>query len=384
MGHPSRFLCVCISLLHDRYHGGWLAPNIYFLGGSGCIRVNGLRIAGASGIFKEHHYKLGHYERLPYSDSSLRSVYHVRSYDVFKLSLLSPNPAVCISHDWPEGIANYGDKEGLLRAKPFFKDDIAKGELGNPHMMSLLKQLRPAWWFSAHLHVRFQAEVDHVGKGVSNWATGNVVGVHRGDRGGGRGHGRGRGRGRGRGGRVQGGQGGHHYGLPRPINEDEIRMDDDDMPVPAPSIPTHNPEEIIMEEDLERSEQPEASVNSTPPEGVPTNGDQAQEEKLISREPVLSTSDQPLDQSASPGLILFDTTKFLALDKCVPNRAFLDVSQITIDVSKKLIRFSDHNDPFRKHGSPSQTHLRSRMARDIACAPFLALPRKSSCHASAT
>ena len=344
---------VYTSLLYCRYHGGWLAPNIYFLGGSGCIRVNGLRIAGASGIFKEHHYKLGHYERLPYSDSALRSVYHVRSYDVFKLSLLSPNPAVCISHDWPAGIVNHGDKEGLLRAKPFFKDDIAKNELGNPHMMSLLKQLRPAWWFSAHLHVRFQAEVDHVGKGVSNWAAGNVVGVYRGDRGGGRGHGRGRGRGRG--GRVRSGPGGHDYGIPRPINEDEIRMDDDDdVPVPAPSISTHNPEEIIMEEDLGGSEQPEASVHSAPPEGVPANGDRVEEEKPISREP---TSDQPLDQSASPGLILSDTTKFLALDKCVPNRAFLDVGNFTVDVSKKLIRSSDHNDLFRKHGSPPQTYL---------------------------
>lgn len=370
-----------ISLIHHRYHGGWLAPNIYFLGGSGCVRVNGLRIAGASGIFKEHHYKLGHYERLPYSDSALRSVYHVRSYDIFKLSLLSPNPAVCVSHDWPEGIVNHGDKEGLLRAKPFFKDDIAKNELGNPHMMSLLKQLRPAWWFSAHLHVRFQAEVDHIGKGVSKWAAGNVVGVHRGNRGGGRGHARGRGRGRG--GRVQGGRGGYYYNQPKPINEDEIRMDDDDdIPVPAPSISTHNPEEIIMEEDSGRSEQPEASVNSAPPEGVPRNSDLSEEEKPISREPVLSTSDPPLDQSASPDLILFDTTKFLALDKCVPNRAFLDVGEFTIDVTKKLIRSSDHNHPFRKHGSPSQTYLRSRMARDIARAPFLALPRESSCHAS--
>jgi len=306
-----------------------LAPNIYYLGGSGCIRVNRLRIAGASGIFKEHHYKLGHYERLPYNDSFLRSVYHVRSYDVFKLSLLSPNPAVLISHDWPSGIVDHGDKEGLLRAKPFFKDDIAKGQLGNPHMMDLLKQLRPAWWFSAHLHVRFQAEVDHVGKGVSKWAEGNVVAVYKGDRERGRGHGRGRGRG----GRVQGGRRGRHSGPPRPMNEDEIRMDDDDdgVPVPAPSIPIHNPEEIIME-DLGCSEQPEITVNTAPPEGLPMNSDQAGEEIPISKEPVLPTSDQSLDQSTSSGLVSFDTTKFLALDKCVPNRAFLDVGQFIIGV----------------------------------------------------
>ena len=333
-----------------------MAPNIYYLGGSGCVRLNNLRIAGVSGIFKEHHYKLGHYEHLPYNDSSLRSVYHIRSYDVFKLSLLSPNPTVFISHDWPSGIVDHGDKEGLLRAKPFFTDDVAKGQLGNPHTMGLLKQLQPAWWFSAHLHVRFQAEVDHIGKGVSKWAAGNVVGVYNGDREGGRG----RGRGRGQGGRVQRGRRDHYSTPPRPINEDEIRMDDDDdIPVPPPSIPTHNPEEITMD-DFERSEQPEVTVNSASPgmgpEDVPAN---AGEEKPIPREPVLSASSQSFDPPASPDRISFDTTKFLALDKCVPNRAFLDVGQFTIDVSKTLIRYLDHNDTFRKHRSSSQTHFRS-------------------------
>jgi len=32
---------------------------------------------------------LGHYEKLPYSDSTLRSVYHVRKYEVSKLSQVS-------------------------------------------------------------------------------------------------------------------------------------------------------------------------------------------------------------------------------------------------------------------------------------------------------
>ena len=44
-----------------RYHGGWLAPNIYYLGNSGCVQVNGVRIGAASGIYKSHHYDLGRF-----------------------------------------------------------------------------------------------------------------------------------------------------------------------------------------------------------------------------------------------------------------------------------------------------------------------------------
>ena len=48
-------LTVCIA----RYHGGWLAPNIYFLGHAGCVQVNGIRIAGASGIFNAKAFQRG-------------------------------------------------------------------------------------------------------------------------------------------------------------------------------------------------------------------------------------------------------------------------------------------------------------------------------------
>jgi lariat debranching enzyme len=74
----------------ELFHGGWLAENIYYLGAAGCVNVGGLRIAGASGIYKDHDYNKGHFETVPYNSSTLRSAYHIRSYDVNKLMLVCP------------------------------------------------------------------------------------------------------------------------------------------------------------------------------------------------------------------------------------------------------------------------------------------------------
>ncbi len=33
------------NYMHELYHGGWLAPNIYFLGAAGAVELNGLLVA---------------------------------------------------------------------------------------------------------------------------------------------------------------------------------------------------------------------------------------------------------------------------------------------------------------------------------------------------
>ena len=69
----------------ELYHGGWVAPNIYFLGYAGVVNVGGVRIAGSSGIFNGRHYQMGHYEKPPFDDDAVRSAYHVRELEVLRL-----------------------------------------------------------------------------------------------------------------------------------------------------------------------------------------------------------------------------------------------------------------------------------------------------------
>ncbi|RNF10536.1 oligoribonuclease [Trypanosoma conorhini] len=176
-------------------YGGFLAPNIYYVGHSGAVIVDGrVTVAGLSGIFKGHDYARP-YPGRPFhaSEAAKRSAYHVRRIEVEKLRALSralermrrqptpqatapaagssappprcaatfPHLDLFLSHDWPAGITRYGDEAQLLRHKPFFADDIRHGALGNPHTMPLLRAAKPQYWLAAHLHCLFEATVPH-------------------------------------------------------------------------------------------------------------------------------------------------------------------------------------------------------------------------------
>ncbi|TFK45893.1 hypothetical protein OE88DRAFT_1648923 [Heliocybe sulcata] len=240
------------NYLWELYHGGWAAPNIYYLGHAGCVQVNGVRIAGASGIFKGHDFRQGHHEHLPYDKGSLRSAYHIREFNVRRLSLLS-SPTVFLSHDWPASITRHGNQAELLRRKPFFKDDVFSGKLGSPPMMGLLRTLKPAWWFSAHLHCRFEASVVHE--------------------------------------RQEGGV--------KVVNPDEIVIDED--------------------EDMGGTVGGEG-VKEEKEQKVPVNPDEI---TLSDEEEDVVVPPRPATPPPAPKV-----TKFLALDKCLPRRQYLEIIDI--------------------------------------------------------
>ena len=165
-----------------------------------------------------------------------------------------------MSHDWPQGIENYGDKHELFRRKPFFRGDSDKGILGSPPMAELLRNLRPTWWFSAHLHVRFEATVHHDSTAP---ATGGSA------------------------------------------------------PVPPP--PVQNPEEIAIDDEFD-----------APPTQESREAEHAGEDAERARaNPDEITLDDE-EAAVAPPPLPPSTTRFLALDKCLPNRQFLEVSMLGI------------------------------------------------------
>ncbi len=151
------------NYLQELPYGGWAAPNIYYMGTAGVVTLNGgLKIAGLSGIFKGHDYLSGRHECPPYSDNTMRSVYHVRNLDIFRLKQLSACPPdIVVSHDWPRGVYHHGDVAMLLTRKTFLREDIERDQLGSRPAQELMEVIKPKYWFSAHLHCKFAAIVEH-------------------------------------------------------------------------------------------------------------------------------------------------------------------------------------------------------------------------------
>lgn len=151
------------NYLAELPYGGWVCPGIYYLGYASIVNYGGVRIGGLSGIFKKHDYKKGHFERPPYSPDEMRSAYHVRNLEAFRLKQIQQPIDIMMSHDWPRGIYHHGNIDDLFRKKKFLVEEAMSNTLGSPPAEELLHDLKPDYWFSAHLHVKFSALVEHKG-----------------------------------------------------------------------------------------------------------------------------------------------------------------------------------------------------------------------------
>lgn len=298
------------NYMFELYYGGWVAPNIYYMGAANVLKLGPLRIAGLSGIWKGFDYRKPHFERLPYNESDMKSIYHVREIDARKLLHMRTQVDIGISHDWPQGVEWKGNFKQLFRFKPFFEEDANSGRLGSVAAKEVAERLRPHYWFSAHLHCKYAAVLRH-GDGPA--MNGNATLAN--------------------GGSVQT-EGSALEDTPVTIkNDDEIELDlsDDDVPVTAPlptTAPPANPDEIEL--DL-------SDVDTKPPapapkkENVPPKPETAIPDVLAQARAALPASfnrPQEREPDVHPPDIKNLETNFLALDKCLPNRHFLQLMSV--------------------------------------------------------
>ncbi|KAF2006263.1 hypothetical protein P154DRAFT_455974 [Amniculicola lignicola CBS 123094] len=149
------------SYLSELHHGGWLAPNIYYLGTVGILRYGPLRIVGLSGIYHSTDYTKPRQERLPYDKNEIRSIYHVRECDISKVLQLRSPIDIGISHDWPRRVEWFGDHKILFARRPHFLESVRDDRFGSAPAEQIMNHLRPKYWFSGHMHIKFTAKVQH-------------------------------------------------------------------------------------------------------------------------------------------------------------------------------------------------------------------------------
>lgn len=150
------------NYLMELPYGGWVAPNVYFMGFTNVINFFGIAIAAIGGIFKPSYTQSRH-ESCPMDNSDQRSLYHTREVDTWMLSQYSKPIDIILSHDWPTIVTQdkNGDVNRLGELKPLFIPEIKQNALGSPHHSKLLQRLRPLYWFSAHLHCKYPALITH-------------------------------------------------------------------------------------------------------------------------------------------------------------------------------------------------------------------------------
>ena len=266
--------------LFELYYGGWVAPNIYYLGASNLIRFGPLRIAALSGIWKGYSYKKPHFERIPYSQDDVRSAYHVREIDTRKLLQISSQVDIGLSHDWPRGMEWKGDWKKLFRRHAHLEPDARDGTLGNVAAKLVLDRLRPHYWFSAHFHVKFSAIYDHEESATSKEQQ------------------------------------------PMPLEAQDIKKE----------VETGNPDEIDLDMSEDGTEQPKfQEVSAKRLDGNRDEKATAVPKDLRDQLPA-SFQKRAFDPSAQaatpPADVTNRRTRFLALDKCLPRREFLQVLEI--------------------------------------------------------
>ncbi|MCJ1230841.1 hypothetical protein MMC12_007515, partial [Toensbergia leucococca] len=189
-----------------------------------------------------------------------------------------------------------------------FEADARDGSLGSSAAKYLMDRLRPPHWFSAHLHCKFAAIVDYGPKVALGPPTELIF------------------------------NGTNNAESTEKTNTEEIHVDlEDDLPVQAahshPLVVRNNDEiDLEMDDDVSQELPPIAALDANRTTSEPAATEvQVVSEDLRAQLPESFTRPQSTASTTTlpfPEAITNKVTRFLALDKCLPNRQFLQILDI--------------------------------------------------------
>lgn len=205
----------------------------------------------------------------------------------------------------------------MKRTKPWFNAEIDRNELGSPPLYGLLKALKPAYWFAAHLHVKFAALFKHDGSPTTVLRPESSSRSCR-----------------------HGEPVGEEGKVAVAVNPEEIALEvDDDAPPEAEDLASAKKAALAMlGSDAEEEEAPIAlkAVPKSPvanEDEIVLDLDEEDQEEPQEKEAqpgaAVDSPPEPPSSTVAPAGPISNATKFLALSKCTPRRDFLQVRSLS-------------------------------------------------------
>lgn len=135
------------GFLDQHRDGGQLAHNVQFLGRAGSTSVNGLRIAGVSGVYSPTYFGEPHPEP-PYPVSRRKQATYYNQADIDR-ALAVGRADILLLHNWPD----------LMNAARDATWPSHWTQVGCGYLSLVVESLRPRWVFCGHMHRKAQHRV---------------------------------------------------------------------------------------------------------------------------------------------------------------------------------------------------------------------------------
>jgi len=135
-----------------------LAPHCHYLGRSGAVDLEGLRVAGLSGIHREASFCKSRPPLASLGTASNKDFTYFNEQDVDRLLALG-RADVLLLHDWPSDIIPDEEAADFQGQRRGASHDL----IGNAYARLLVDALQPRLVLCGHLHRRYAGTLQHPG-----------------------------------------------------------------------------------------------------------------------------------------------------------------------------------------------------------------------------